>query len=58
MDNNGMISAITSSIQTEANLIALITAQITGSLEFMSTDQLQAICAVLEIDYTQPNTTD
>jgi len=53
MNNEDMINAITNSVQTQENLITLITSQITGSLQFMSTEQLQTICSVLGIDYTQ-----
>ncbi len=50
MSNNDMITAITNAIATQDNLITLITAQITFSLQFMSTDQLQTICTTLGID--------
>jgi len=50
MQPQDMINAITSSIQTESNLILLLTTQITSSLSSMSSDQLQAICTILGID--------
>jgi len=55
MDNNDMITAISNSIQTESNLITLITAQIITSMQSMNTEQLQSICTILGIDYTQTN---
>jgi hypothetical protein len=50
MSQADMITAITNSIQTEANLILLLQSQIAASLSFMTQDQLQAICNVLNID--------
>jgi len=47
-----MIAAITASIQTQSNLILLLQSQITTSLGLMTSDQLQAICTILNIDTT------
>jgi len=49
MTNQQMIAAITSSIQTDANIIILIRALITNNLTVVSTLQLQAMCAALGI---------
>lgn len=49
MTNAQMVTAITNSIQTDANLIILIRLLLTNNLPNGSTIQLQAACAALGI---------
>lgn len=50
MTNQQMITAIVSSIQTDANVLLVMRAIITNNVPNVSTAQLQAICAVLGIN--------
>lgn len=49
MTNQQMITAIVSSIQTDANTVLLMRALITNNLSNVTTAQLINICAVLGI---------
>lgn len=49
MSNQDMINAILASIQTESNLILLLQAMIANNIGNVSTQQLQAMCALLGI---------
>lgn len=49
MSNQDMITAILTAIQTQVNLNTLLIAMITNNIGGQSTQQLQAMCAVLGI---------
>ncbi len=53
MTDQDMIAAIVSALQTQSNLLLLLTSQVTNSVQSMQTSQLQQICTILGIDYTQ-----
>jgi len=54
MNTAQMITAITNSIQTDANMILLVRALFTNSLGTRQDFQLQNVCTILGIDYTTP----
>lgn len=49
MDTETMITNITNSIQTEENLIILITASVTANLQYLPDEKLAAICQLLNL---------
>jgi len=50
MTQDQMIQAIIAAIATESNLLIVLQAQVTASLQLMDVNQLQALCATLNID--------
>lgn len=50
MSDQDMITAIITSIQTQANLILLLQTMISNNIQFKSTNDLQTICAILGIN--------
>lgn len=53
MSDQDKITAILSSIQTDANLLALLRLSVTRNIGFVPSANLDAICAALGIDTSQ-----